>query len=218
MGFVKAPSSARRAGARAAGRPSAAQESLRDLRRNQIVAAARTIVAAGGLEALSFRTLEEKLGFTRGVITYHFEDKDEIVAALLASAVAEIDAATTARVESASSVQEKVRAVLQTKVRGFLEHPEAAEILIAFWARLGSGGPVQELMARLFAAYRAQSETLIKAARREAPRLAVDAPALAALLVGMVIGLVVQVRFEPDAVAVEAALDEAERMVLARLT
>jgi AcrR family transcriptional regulator len=187
------------------------------LRRGQIVAAARALVAEGGLDGLSFRTLEDKLGFTRGVVTYHFEDKDEIVAAVLESAVAEIDAATMAEVEDAHTVRELVRAVLQTKVRGFLDHPEASEILIAFWGRHADRGPVQEAMAGLFGNYRGQSVQLIRMAQRESRELEVDAPALAALLVGIVVGLVVQARFEPRAVNIGSALEEAERTIVARL-
>jgi AcrR family transcriptional regulator len=187
------------------------------LRRRQIVAAARALVAEGGLDGLSFRTLEDKLGFTRGVVTYHFDDKDEIVAAVLESAVAEIDAATMARVEGASTLRELLRAVLETKVRGFLDHPEASEILIAFWGRHADRGPVQAAMANLFGNYRGQSVQLLRMAKREAPKLQVDEPALAAVLVGVVVGLVVQARFEPRAVDVTDALREAEVTLLARL-
>jgi AcrR family transcriptional regulator len=190
---------------------------LRDLRRGQIVAAARTLVAQGGIEALSFSALESRLEFTRGVITYHFADRDEIVAAVLQSAVIEIDGATGAEVEASASLEEKIRAVLRTKVHGFLGHPEAAEILLAFWAQLSRRGPVGRLTAQLFGGYRAQSARLVKVARKETRRCKADPDAMAALLVGTVIGLVIQSRFEPDAIRVEAAIEEAVQAFGARL-
>jgi AcrR family transcriptional regulator len=181
------------------------------------VSAARAIVAGGGLEALSFRSLEEHLGYTRGVITYHFADKDEIVAAVLQSAVAEIDQATQVRLERSTSLSEKVRAILHTKVQGFIDHPDASEILIAFWARLSEGGPVRSAMSELFAGYRSQAVNLVRAARRAEPRCTVDPQAMAGLLVGIVIGLVIQIRFTPEAFDIGAALDEATAAVVARL-
>ena len=190
---------------------------LRDLRRSRIVAAARALVAQGGLEALSFSSLEERLDFTRGVITYHFADKDEIVAAVLQSAVAEIDGATSAEVEASASLEEKVRAVLRTKVQGFLDHPEAAEILLAFWAQLSLQGPVRQLTAQLFGGYRVQSARLVRAARKRNPRCRADPDAMAAVLVGTVIGLVIQSRFEPEAIRVPAAIEEAAQAFGARL-
>ena len=42
--------------------------------------------------------------------------------------------------------------------------------------------------------------------------------ALAVLLVSIVIGLVIQSRFEPDAVRVDAAIEEAVQVVVARLS
>src|SRR5207249_7078413 len=106
--------------------------SVRDLRRAQIVAAARALVARGGLEALTVSALEKRLRFTRGVITYHFRGKDEIVRAVLASAVDEIDRATAEEVQASLDFAAKLEAVLRTKVRGFLENREAAHVLLSF--------------------------------------------------------------------------------------
>ena len=189
---------------------------LRALRRAQIVAAARALVAAGGLSALTFGALEQRLGYSRGVLTYHFADKDEIVAALLQSAVAEIDDATTEKLGATATLEEAVRAVLRTKVDGFLGHQEAAEILIAFWSRPHGGGG-RDRTASLFSGYRAQSAALVRAARKADPRCRADPAAMAALLVGIVIGLVVQLRFDPDSVAVEPVLEEAAQTLLSRL-
>ena len=209
----------RRAPARAPKRASTVSSKngeLRALRRSQIVTAARALVAAGGLLALTFGALEQQLGFSRGVLTYHFADKDEIVAALLQSAVSEIDDATSEKLGASATLEDAVRAVLRTKVYGFLGHPEAAEILIAFWSRPRSSG-VRDWTATLFSGYRAQAAALVRAARRADPRCRADPAAMAALLVGIVIGLVVQVRFEPASVGVEPALEEAAQTLIARL-
>ena len=203
-------------GSRPARAPAPKAGELRTLRRSQIVTAARALVAAGGLGALTFGALERQLGFSRGVLTYHFTDREEIVAALLQSAVAEIDDATTEKLGASATLEGAVRAVLRTKVYGFLGHPEAAEILIAFWSR-PRGGPVRDWTATLFAGYRAQAAALVRAARKADPRCRADPAAMATLLVGVVIGLVVQVRFDPGSVGVEPALEEAAQTLIARL-
>src|SRR5688572_18339107 len=131
--------------------PEPAPRTVRDLRRGQIIAAARAVVAEGGLEALTIAALEERLGFTRGVITYHFRDKDEIVDAVLASAVAEIDAATLAEVGASQDFEAKVEAVIRTKVRGFLERVEATRILVAFWGRIHQDPRARNANAQLYA-------------------------------------------------------------------
>ncbi len=193
-----------------------AQDSLRALRRAQILAAARSIVASAGLEALTVGALEEKLGFSRGVITYHFKDKDEIVAEVLASAVAEIDQGTRESLQRPVSVAVAVRAVLETKVRGFLSHREAGLILISFWSRAQASAKVKQASAGMYARYRAQSDRLIVLARAQNGRCRAKPGAFGAVMVGVVIGLVLQSWFDAT-LDVDGALDEAARALVAHL-
>jgi AcrR family transcriptional regulator len=192
---------------------------VRDLRRRQIIAAARALVAKGGLEALTIGALERRLGFTRGVITYHFRGKDEIVDAVLASAIEEIDAATAAEVRASAGFGEKLEAVLRSKVRGFIDHREAGLTLLAFWGRIHRDRRARETTARLYAGYRQQSAHLL-ALGIEAGAVAAPPPSaaeFAALLVGTVVGIVVQSYFEPGAIDPDACVREAARTFLARL-
>jgi AcrR family transcriptional regulator len=192
---------------------------VRDLRRSQIIAAARQLVADGGLEALTIGQLERRLEFTRGVITYHFRDKDEIVAAVLDSAVDSIDEGTFAEVNASGSMPDKVRAVIATKVRGFLRERDARAILVSFWARIPSDPRVAAQNSRLFAAWRKQSCLLIKMGQAAgAFRDDVDPETAGALLVGIVLGIVLQASFESDLIDVDQLIDEGARTVLARIT
>lgn len=197
---------------------SPAQDTLRGLRRGQIVAAARALVAAEGLEGLTIGALEARLGYSRGVITYHFRDKEEIVAQVLRSAVEEIDAATAAEVSASATPGEKVRAVLRANVRGFLDRREAGLILLSFWGRLSSDARARKVNAQLYAGYRERTAQLL-AAGRAAGAFAkdVDPQALAALIVGIVLGIASQAYFEPGSIDVDAAVEEGSRCVLARL-
>ncbi len=189
---------------------------LRDLRRSQIVAAARAIVAERGLEALTFAELEARLAFTRGVITYHFKDKDEIVLAVLESAVSDFDAGALAEVRARDTLPDKVRAAIEGRVRGLLERPEAMLILVSFWARVRSDPSIAEPNARLFRQWRAQAATLVRLAQAEGVATGLDPATGAALLVGQVVGIVTQVLFDPTALSIDALIDEATATTLAR--
>src|SRR5262249_8119872 len=134
---------------------------LRDLRRGQIVAAARAIVAEQGIEALTIGALEERLGFTRGVITYHFSAKDQIVRAALASAVGEIAASTLLAVEARATPEQRIRAVIRANVRGFVDRVEAARVLFSFWSRLSSDRRARAVNAELYETYRRRTRRLL---------------------------------------------------------
>jgi TetR/AcrR family fatty acid metabolism transcriptional regulator len=192
-------------------------DTLRDLRRSQIITAARAIVATEGVEALTISALESRLEFSRGVISYHFDGKVDLVRAVLESAVAEIDAAVRANVEAATTPEERVCAILRGNVHGFIERVEAGRVLLSFWGRIGSDRHIRTQNARLYAHYRRGAARVITDGRKSGAFAEVDVDAMATLLVGTVIGIATQAHFEPGAIDVARALEEAERTVLARL-
>jgi AcrR family transcriptional regulator len=192
-----------------------ASETRRDQRRREIVAAARAVVAEQGLEALTFATLEARLSFTRGVITYHFQDKDDIVYAVLDSAVEEINASLAAALRPEMQVRERIGLVLRTYVRGFVEHVEAGRILLAFWGRLGSDARARKVNARLYAGYRRGARRLLVEGLSTGELEGVDPDAMAGLLVGMVLGIATQTYFEAGAIDSDTVVAEAVRCVLA---
>jgi AcrR family transcriptional regulator len=192
-------------------------ESVRDYRRGQIVAAARRIVAEQGLDALTFGALEDRLAFTRGVITYHFASKDEIVRAVFASAIEEIDAAVKSEVSASGTIEEKIRAILRANVRGFVDRAEAGRVLLSFWGRLSSDPEARRLNAELYVRYRSRSGKLLKEAVAAGTIAKVDPKTMASLLVGIVLGIATQHYFDPGSIDVDAAVDLAAEAVLARL-
>ncbi|MFT7580479.1 MAG: TetR/AcrR family fatty acid metabolism transcriptional regulator [Myxococcota bacterium] len=193
-------------------------KTVRDLRRFQIVAAARRIVAEQGLAALTISTLEQSLDYTRGVITYHFANKDDIVGAVLDSAILEIDVATTRTLSPGNTVDTEVAGIMRTKVEGFLDHVDAGRILMTFWSRIPADTDASTKNARLFATYRHQAEHLIKwvKSKQNIPR-GLKPEGLAAVMVGCVIGVVAQSYFQADAFDREAAIKETIAVVAGRL-
>lgn len=188
----------------------AAPNTVREMRRGQILDAARTLVATAGLDALTIGRLEGVLSFSRGVITYHFKNKDEIVRAVLDEAVAEIDAAVDDVAASAELGPARVAAVVRGMTEGFLARDEARQVLVAFWSRMANDEVAKEKNAALFAGWRKRSARLIRAGQRAGTiNDDVDANAMAAHLVGIVIGVVTQVSFQGRGLKAGAVLDEA---------
>ncbi len=170
-------------------------------------------MAEEGISALTISTLEARLPFSRGVITHHFRDKDEIVEAVLASAVDDIDAGTAqelrSSVKASADLEARVRAVLRSKVQGFLAQPEATRVLVSFWGQLGDARATGA-NAALFRRYRAESRRLFAhAVGSGEARADLDPAVAAALLVGSVLGIVGQAMFEPGAFDVPAAIEAA---------
>ena len=189
-------------------------DARRALRRGQILTAARRIVSDHGLNALTISALEKNLTFSRGVITYHFKNKDEITLALFRSAIDEIDAATAAHARGHATLHERIRAVLEANVRGFIERVDASRVLFAFWSQLQTHPGAVQINAELWSTYRRRFARMLGVPGDAEP----SAQTLAVLGIGLVIGIVTQAHFEADAVDVDAAIDGAAQLFEARLS
>lgn len=66
------------------------------MRREQIIAAVRRIITTAGLEALTIARIAAEANVSRGVVTYHFDDKEEIIHATLRAAMRDANRATDA--------------------------------------------------------------------------------------------------------------------------
>jgi len=61
------------------------------IRRKQIIGAVRQIIAREGIEAVTIANIATELGTSRGVVVYHFDNKEEILHEVLVSAMRDAD-------------------------------------------------------------------------------------------------------------------------------
>lgn len=61
------------------------------IRRKQIINAVRQIIARDGIEAVTIANIATELGTSRGVVVYHFDNKEEILREVLISAMRDAD-------------------------------------------------------------------------------------------------------------------------------
>ena len=186
---------------------------LRSLRREQILETAGELVASEGLGALTIGALEKRLTFSRGVITYHFRNKEEIVRTLFENAIATIDATAWGEVEAAPNLEERIRRASRAIVDGFVDNPVASIILMNFWGSLRADAEVARLNADLYRKYRSAARRIADAAE-DLPD-GVDLDAYSTVFVGVVIGIACQALFDAEAIDVESAVDHGARALTA---
>jgi AcrR family transcriptional regulator len=66
---------------------------INGIRRKQIILAVRQIIARDGIEAVTIANIAIELGASRGVVVYHFANKEEILHEVLSSAMKDADRA-----------------------------------------------------------------------------------------------------------------------------
>lgn len=192
-------------------------ETIRDFRRDQIVREARALVAEGGLKAMTYGRLEARLSFTRGVITHHFKNKDDIIQSVLRSALREIDNATITAVTEAIAPAERVRRTLQMMVDGFLSHPESTRILIAYFSEVPHNPKATAFNAGLFERWRRWTAKILRDGVAVGAFHDHDTEAVAAVIVGQVIGAVFQNLLQPDAIEVDRVVTAGAASIIAIL-
>lgn len=107
------------------------------LTRDAVVAAARDLVAEGGLDALSLRRLAARLGVTAPALYAHVQDKRDLLAAL---AEGQFDELVT-RMDAAAGLPplERIRAHCRAYVQHARENPELFGVMFLFSPDLGPG-------------------------------------------------------------------------------
>lgn len=108
------------------------------LTRDAVVAAARSMIADGGLEALSLRRLASRLGVTAPALYAHVADKRDLLAAIAEGQFDEL----VARMDAAADLPplERIRAHCRAYVQHARENPELFGVMFLFSPDLGPAG------------------------------------------------------------------------------
>jgi AcrR family transcriptional regulator len=165
-------------------------------RRAQIVAAAIDTIAEVGYAQASLGRIAARIGISRGLISYHFAGKDELMSEVVREVLDEGRVYMTRRILAHSTGPEMLRAYIESNLAYLREHPKGAFAVVEI-ARHG----VSAVGQRRFYSY-----DIDDAVR-----------ALAHLLSGFQDAGQFRADFDPRAVAIaiRGAIDAASRRVIA---
>jgi AcrR family transcriptional regulator len=87
-----------------------------DARRDQITRAAIEVLASDGYAATSLGAIAERIGVSKGILSYHFAGKAELLQAVVRLVLASAEAWMTPRIGRASSYRGALRAYIDANV------------------------------------------------------------------------------------------------------
>ena len=121
-----------------------AENAKSDKMRYTILAAARHLLAAGGIDALTMRGVAQHAGLTATGVYYHFENKDDLVAQIVEDDYRSLGTYLTSAAQGYSEGSlERILAIGEAYVRFGLEHKESFRVLFSLRPR--STGDMHEL-------------------------------------------------------------------------
>ena len=102
-----------------------------------ILDAARTLLAEGGMPALSMRVVAERVGLTATAIYHHFEGKEDLVGRVVRDVYAQFgEYLTEARQRHPKGSLERIVALGDAYVRFAFEHQECFRVLYSIQTRM----------------------------------------------------------------------------------
>ncbi|GAA1304657.1 TetR family transcriptional regulator [Planotetraspora silvatica] len=182
-------------------------------RRDEVVAAARRIILRDGIEAATTRAIAKEAGYSNGVLTHYFTDKDDILVSALESSHRRI-ADRLARKLSGRGGLEALKEVLLDNVPLDAERVMETGLEIGFWGRSLTSPDLLEVQRREAAELRYLVVSLLQSAAEAGQiRTDEDLDDVAERLLALVDGLSVHRLLYPSRITEERL----ERLILGEL-
>ncbi len=190
------------------------------VRRAQIVRATIRCLARDGYTRLTMKRVAREAGVSQGILHYYFADKRAMLAATLEVVARDLDRRVAA---AQSRTGRDPRARLRALVRACLEvavrRPEYWVVFVEFWGEMLHDRRLRDLNTEIYARTRRLIGRLIAEGVRAGRFRAVEPARAAAVVLGLVDGLSLQLTFDPEAFSVAEATrfcDDALGRYLAR--
>lgn len=187
------------------------------IRRAQIVEAACRVIHHRGIQGASLAEIEREAGISRGVLTYHFPSKEEIILAVFDATIARLKADAGAVFEATGPGLKR----LETGLDFVLNHkPINDEFDCLNYTFLAQMSHREDFRARLAAEYAEMRGMVVADLAEEGRRAGLEAAevrALAAVVHGAISGLIMQINVDADAIDRAAAHQTLLAMIRAQL-
>ena len=104
------------------------QRAVRDLKRGLILAAARKVFEAEGLDGASLRAIAAAAGYTPAALYFHFDSKEAIYAEVLRASLANLGAAVGRAILRSKTPTDRLRAAAMAFFRYYADNPRDLDL------------------------------------------------------------------------------------------
>lgn len=176
------------------------------LRREQIVRATIRCLAREGYSGLTMKKVSRQAGVSQGILHYYFADKRAILVAALETVMADLDRrVAAAQARSGRDPQARLRALVRASLEAAVDAREVWVVFVEFWGEMMHDARLRAINADLYARMRRLIGALVGQGRRSGRFRRVDPAAAAAVVLGLLDGVALQLTFDPRAFGVAAA-------------
>jgi len=174
-------------------------------RRDQLVDATIAVMGRRGWQRTSISEVTREAGVSRGLASYHFRDKSELLSAVLSRCRAKFRAAVLEG-SAQGEPPDQLRRIIRLALAQIREDPVVFQVFLHFSAAERSVPELGEEIRALWREFRQESADGIRSGQEAGYyRATLDAEAAAAQLFGAIVGLALQWLLDPGSFDLDAA-------------
>jgi AcrR family transcriptional regulator len=167
--------------------PRASERSER--RRREVCDAARRVIARNGLEVTTLRDISREGGFTTGVLSHHFPDKEAVIAGAFAAASEDWIAHVRKSLGKAESAEEMLAALVDAAIPDDAARRGEWRLWAEMWTYAGRHPDFAAQLVATDALWEAEIRAVLESAQAAGVIGAIDVHAEAGVLARLVDGL-----------------------------
>ena len=186
---------------------------IETVRRKQIVDTAITTIAARGYSKTSLAEIARGAGISKGVISYHFRGKSELVEEILSHLLREPAEFIKARVDAADRATDNIRAYLEANFEFAKTHRRQLLALVDLWGSRDSSEGRNRFDAEAYEPSRRYLSRILTAGIESGELRPVPAQTMASTIQAAIDGVLLQWAFDDKAVDLDAACRELQEMI-----
>lgn len=186
---------------------------IEEARRRQIVETAIETIAQQGMSQASLAEIARKAGCSKGVISYHFNGKDELIEEILSYLLREPAGFIKERVSGAQTALGKLRAYVEANFEFMEAHRDGYIALVDLWGSRGAARDTNRFNADAYEPSRHYLANILEAGGKSGELRELPVFATASLIQATIDGIMLQWVFDPEAIDLQACCREIVEMV-----
>jgi len=186
---------------------------IEEARRRQIVETAIQTIAVQGFSQASLAEIARKAGISKGVISYHFAGKDELVEEILRSLLRQPAEFIKERVGQRETALEQLRAYIEANFEFMESHRDNYVALVDLWGRRGNSEEENRFNADAYEPSRHYLAHILEAGREREEFRHVPVRATASLIQATIDGVMLQWVFDETSIDLDVSRAEVLEMI-----
>ena len=177
------------------------QTFIEETRRKQIIDAALQTIAVQGYSQTTFAKIAEQLGITKGLITYHFNGKQDLIGSVIYTIINNQAAYIKTCVNQRETATDKLRTYIEASLEYIERNRPHFVALVDLWGSFTSADQKHAFSQTFYGPCISQLQAIIQTGQENGEFSQFDAKTMTHVLQGAIDGVMLQWVFDPNVFA-----------------